>query len=174
MHDTHKFKCAKCGASIIPDRSESGVNNRNHCPHCLWSLHVDDKTPGDRRSGCKSRMEPIGVTAKQSNRRYNRGIAGELMLIHRCLGCGKLSINRIAADDNAAVIHQVYQRSLGMSLEERQSIQQAGILLLTERDVTTIFSQLYGWQSILEEFTPDKTVGEVVMEKTITEDIVHK
>ena len=31
------FVCARCGAEVRP----LGYSSRNHCPFCLWSLHVD-------------------------------------------------------------------------------------------------------------------------------------
>lgn len=83
------FKCRHCRNFIgIPP---SGGRNRNHCPLCLYSLHVDGKTPGDRASECRSLMRPIGVFYRPK---------GEQMVIHRCLGCGFVRYNRIAADDN--------------------------------------------------------------------------
>jgi hypothetical protein len=87
------FKCRNCRAFI--GEPVSGGRNRNHCPACLYSLHVDDRTPGDRRSDCRSLMEPIGVY-------YRRN--GEQMLVHRCLGCGRLRQNRVAADDNPPAV----------------------------------------------------------------------
>ena len=66
-----------------------GTQHRNHCPWCLWSLHVDEE-PGDRASGCRALMEPVGVWVKRS---------GEWSIIHRCTACGELRANRIAGDD---------------------------------------------------------------------------
>ena len=48
----------------------SGVNNRNHCPYCLWSCHLDLYTAGDRLSACKAPMKPIGLTMKRSRNKY--------------------------------------------------------------------------------------------------------
>jgi hypothetical protein len=64
---------------------------RNHCPHCLWSLHVDDR-PGDRGSGCGAPMAPIGLT-----RPRGKGLA----VVHRCLRCGVRRVNRVAAGTRA-------------------------------------------------------------------------
>jgi len=86
--DTHVFLCAHCGSAVTPP--DSGTEHRNHCPHCLWSMHVDLR-PGDRRSGCRGEMEPIGV--------WIRG-DGEWSLIHRCRRCGIIKANRIAGDDD--------------------------------------------------------------------------
>jgi RNHCP domain len=86
------FICRKCSRVAAP--SESGTRNRNHCPHCLWSLHVDLRT-GDRRSGCRGEMEPAGVRVLPD---------GEWALIHRCVKCGFLRSNRIAGDDNEGAL----------------------------------------------------------------------
>lgn len=82
------FLCSSCGREIFPE--EAGTKHRNHCPHCLSSLHVDH-APGDRASGCRGIMEPIAIWVKKD---------GEWAIVHRCKTCGKLNTNRIAADDN--------------------------------------------------------------------------
>ena len=35
--------------TVVPEGA--GSNHRNHCPNCLYSLHVDIE-PGDRESEC--------------------------------------------------------------------------------------------------------------------------
>ena len=82
------FTCAVCGKQVMPENA--GSEHRNHCPNCLGSLHVDNE-PGDRESDCKGIMEAIAVWVRNN---------GEWALIHRCKSCGKLSSNRVAADDN--------------------------------------------------------------------------
>lgn len=37
-----------------------GYSCRNHCPHCLYSKHVDIN-PGDREESCHGLLEPVGV-----------------------------------------------------------------------------------------------------------------
>ena len=69
------FHCAHCGR-LAPE-SSLGTSQRNHCPFCLWSLHVDIR-PGDRNSLCRSPMEPIALWASDGK---------ELRLLHRCTGC---------------------------------------------------------------------------------------
>jgi len=83
------FRCQNC--KLIVSGTAPGTRHRNHCPACLWSLHADEH-PGDRRSVCRARMEPIAIWV-QSN--------GEWSLVHRCIACGRLQSNRIAGDDNA-------------------------------------------------------------------------
>jgi hypothetical protein len=90
------FKCRNCRAFI--GMPPTGGQQRNHCPMCLYSLHVDEKTPGDRASDCRSLMEPIGVF-------YRRNM--EQVLVHRCLGCGFTRYNRIAADDNPILLTEL-------------------------------------------------------------------
>src|SRR5512133_1371582 len=126
--DTLDFKCAQCGSYVSADRMLSGVNNRNHCPFCLWSRHVDENTPGDRKAQCKSRMQPLGLTAKHTLKRYGMENGGELMLIHRCAGCGKHSINRIAADDDPQAVFQLFRRSFDLCEEIVRQLNDEGIL----------------------------------------------
>lgn len=83
------FICRLCGRKIEP--LEWGGHNRNHCPHCLYSLHVDCDTPGDRLSNCQGLMPPIGLETRRT---------GEYVLLHKCEKCGKISKNRIAGDDD--------------------------------------------------------------------------
>ena len=83
------FRCRHCHALVGP--VPSGGRHRNHCPVCLHSRHVDDRTAGDRASACGGGMAPIGVFAQRN---------GEQSLVHRCLSCGVVRHNRIAADDD--------------------------------------------------------------------------
>lgn len=85
---TDSFTCKGCGWPVVS--YGAGSNHRNHCPNCLTSVHVDER-PGDRASECHGRMDPIGVWVRED---------GEWAIVHRCRICGKLSSNRIAADDN--------------------------------------------------------------------------
>lgn len=98
------FRCTHCKAYVISDPAFAGVKHRNHCPYCLWSRHLDLLVPGDRLSACKAAMQPVGLTFKISPKKYNQR-PGELMLCHQCTECGRISINRIAADDDP---HQLY------------------------------------------------------------------
>ena len=81
------FQCINCGAKVPPHESSC----RNHCPHCLYSLHVDAEFPGDRASTCHGLLQPIGVT--QSGKKG-------WILLHKCLKCGAASRNKMANDDN--------------------------------------------------------------------------
>lgn len=134
------------------NREVSGVNNRNHCPYCLWSRHLDQRKAGDRLSTCRGHMEPVGLTVKHTLKRYQPEKQGELMLIHRCAACGKLSINRIAGDDNTLLLNDLFLGSQRMPPQLAERLAAQGILPLGARDVTLVQSQLFGWQSIQAEF----------------------
>ena len=82
-----EFTCTHCGRQIPVEAS--GTRNRNHCPHCLWSLHVDVR-PGDRAHLCRSPMAPIALWVLSD---------GEQRIIHRCTRCCTLKANRVAGDD---------------------------------------------------------------------------
>lgn len=76
------FECAHCGAAVGP----LGSTSRNHCPECLYSLHVD-VNPGDRACGCRGLMRPIGVETDSK-----RGF----VIVHRCERCGEVRRCRAA------------------------------------------------------------------------------
>lgn len=94
------FLCAHCGAAV--PGAAPGTVHRNHCPHCLWSLHVDLAT-GDRRSACRGPMEPIAIGIRPD---------GEWSIVHRCARCGLVRLNRIAGDDNELLLVSMALRPL--------------------------------------------------------------
>jgi hypothetical protein len=94
------FSCSHCHEIATGDAP--GTQHRNHCPKCLWSLHVDMQ-PGDRRSNCRGEMEPIAVWVKAN---------GEWSLLHRCRNCGTVRANRIGGDDNELLLMSLALRPL--------------------------------------------------------------
>ena len=90
---SESFICGHCGTRVGP--LPSGVRNRNHCPFCLYSRHVDAERSGDRASPCQGMMEPIGVFERPN---------GEEVIVHRCLICGFERFNRVGADDDEAAV----------------------------------------------------------------------
>jgi len=97
------FTCKVCGAPVVPEGA--GTRHRNHCPHCLSSVHLDEDSSGDRASACGGVMEPIGVWVRKN---------GEWAVIHRCRTCGALDSNRIAADDNPTLLMSIAVKPLAM------------------------------------------------------------
>lgn len=78
-------------------------------------------------------MKPIAIIFKdyRINPFTNRG-GGELMIVHKCLCCGKLSPNRIAGDDNEYQILSVLKESISIDNKIIESIQNAGTEYITE------------------------------------------
>jgi hypothetical protein len=138
------FRCVHCRNIVSAAHLLSGVNNRNHCPYCLWSCHLDLFSAGDRLSACKGQMKPIGLTMKKGRNKYQLESRGELMLIHECIECESLSINRIAADDNSDSIMDVFNESLFNGYQIRTKCEQHGILILEAAHKQMVVIQLCG------------------------------
>jgi hypothetical protein len=85
-------------------------------------------------------MKPIGLTFKQEG----WGVVGEIMLVHSCSRCPKISINRIAGDDMDQDILSVFRASFGLEKELRIRCEEQGIQLLDEDDTEEIRRQLFG------------------------------
>lgn len=136
------FKCAHCHVIVSSAHVLSGVNNRNHCPYCLWSCHLDLYAAGDRLSACKGQMKPIGLTMKLSRNKYRLDRGGELMLVHQCVECGAISINRVAADDDSSTLLSIFRESL--RTDSNRQCEGYGIQLLHEWDIDALCKQLFG------------------------------
>lgn len=78
------FVCVHCGRNV----EKLGYSSRNHCPFCLWSLHVDEN-PGDRASKCGAPMKPVSA-APDAKKGY--------IIYHKCTKCGEIKRNRAALD----------------------------------------------------------------------------
>ncbi len=84
------FTCAHCGVVV------KGNGYTNHCPHCLWSKHVDVE-PGDRASDCGGMMEPVAIRVTREG--YD--------LLHRCTVCRHEKWNRTTPEDDMAEVIKV-------------------------------------------------------------------
>jgi hypothetical protein len=138
------FKCMHCRNYVVQTPFLSGVQNRNHCPYCLWSKHVDLHQSGDRLAACKSQMHPVGLALKRSRKKYGAESSGELMLIHQCEGCGKVSINRIAADDLSDRLYNIFQASIEHDEGKYSQLEGTGIQLLEREDTKVVKARLFG------------------------------
>lgn len=67
------FTCVHCGHDVGPLRR----TDRDHCPRCLRSLHVD-VVPGDRANACGGVLDPVGVEIRGK----------DTVLRYRCRRCG--------------------------------------------------------------------------------------
>jgi RNHCP domain len=142
--DEQGFTCRHCALYVPCDPALAGVQNRNHCPYCLWSRHLDWRIAGDRLAGCRAAMQPIGLTIKRSRNKYARARDGELMLIHRCTICAKVAINRIAADDYAAAIMQIFDGSAQISADCQAELDRLGVSMLRTDDGDLVWERLFG------------------------------
>ena len=79
------FICANCGKEVSP----LIYTARDHCPYCLYSLHVDIN-PGDRLNECKGLLKPIGIEKDRDSYK----------IIYKCEKCNQLHKNIMATDDN--------------------------------------------------------------------------
>lgn len=140
------FRCRDCGHFVSVNEALSGVRNRNHCPYCLSSRHMDQFEPGDRLSACKACMRPVGLTFKRSAKKYASHQPGELMLVHLCNDCGKVSINRIAADDNTVLVLAILDESARLDAITGDVLTQNGIMLLGQAQVDLVQQCLFGKQ----------------------------
>jgi DNA-directed RNA polymerase subunit RPC12/RpoP len=80
---TENFVCEHCGTKV------HGTGYTNHCPHCLWSKHVD-MHPGDRANECGGMMEPHALI----------GNTPHYTIVHRCLSCGAEKRNKVQPEDS--------------------------------------------------------------------------
>ena len=150
MHNYQKqnFECLNCGKNVSSDKL-IGTLNRNHCPFCLYSLHVDQDVPGDRKAECQSLMEPIGLTFKKEGLdKWGKEKQGEIMVIHKCPKDQKISINRIAGDDDPEIILKIFQNSQNLDPEIKKNLKRSGIGLLEKKDKTEVQKQLFGKSSL--------------------------
>ena len=83
------FICKNCGKEVFP----LDYTARDHCPHCLCSLHVDI-LPGDRKNTCHGILRPIGIEKYRDT----------FKIIYKCDSCGKTHKNIMANDDNMDLI----------------------------------------------------------------------
>lgn len=138
------FTCHFCQLYVSGLAEISGVQNRNHCPNCLCSRHMDWQKAGDRMSACKAIMIPIGLSMKWDNNKYARVLNGELLLVHQCVECGKLSINRIAADDRPDRLRELFRASMDW-VDQIPQLRESSIRMLTKEDAWLIDRQLGGF-----------------------------
>ena len=90
------FTCVNCGMVVV---ALTNGSYRNHCPYCLFSLHIDDSV-GDRQNCCFGQMQPLEIIYN-SKKGYQ--------IVHVCQRCKVKRVNRIAEntempDDFSAII----------------------------------------------------------------------
>jgi len=139
-----KFICCECGNEVVFS-ANIGTAHRNHCPRCLASCHLDKKFSGDRIADCGGCMRAIGLTFKEEGvDKYHNKKEGELMIIHECIICGKISINRLASDDDEAKILFLFHSSFSLNEKTKQKISHEGIKIASLKDKEKVFIKLFG------------------------------
>ena len=83
------FICENCGNEV----AKLNYTARDHCPHCLYSKHVDI-FPGDRQNKCLGMMKPIGIEKYKNTYK----------IIYKCSKCHQIHKNIMANDDNYDLI----------------------------------------------------------------------
>ncbi len=81
-------------------------------------------------------MRPVGLTFKHEG----WGRQGEIMIIHECSLCAKISINRVASDDTNDGILALFEASLSL----KNTFTRDGIYVLQEEDRQEVETQLFG------------------------------
>ncbi len=137
------FECLSCKKWVVFSPF-MGTRHRNHCPYCLMTRHLDLEKSGDRKAKCKGEMKPIGLTFKKEGKdKYGKEREGELMIIHECLACNKISINRIAGDDDAEMILKLFDSSKKLSKEKIEELKREGVDIILDKK-EEIKNQLFG------------------------------
>ncbi len=91
-------------------------------------------------------MKPIGLTFKDIKPNpYTGRASGELMIVHLCLNCGKISCNRIAGDDNPYTITCLLAEATNLDRGIINRLVSQGIKLLNQDDKPEVLVALYGY-----------------------------
>lgn len=102
------FECLSCKKTV----EKASKTSRNHCPFCLTSIHVDELVPGDRASLCEGIMSATAVIFNSTKSIYQ--------LEFTCKKCRKIHRNKIADDDDAALIGQlIYETNVRQSQKNK-------------------------------------------------------
>ena len=80
-----EFTCLNCNKHV----NKLKYSSRDHCPYCLYSLHVDIN-PGDRLNTCKGLLKPIDIEKFKDTYK----------IIYKCEKCHQIHKNIMAKDDN--------------------------------------------------------------------------
>ncbi len=81
------FSCEKCGFFV------KGNGYTNHCPHCLWSKHIDIN-PGDRLALCGGMMGAKSVETDGDTH----------IIVHQCIQCNYQKRNKVSKEDDFDVV----------------------------------------------------------------------
>ncbi len=86
------FTCRNCNYEVSP----LGYTARDHCPNCLYSIHIDNN-PGDRANECHGDLKPINIEKFKDTYK----------IIYKCKKCNEIKRNIMANDDNYDTILKI-------------------------------------------------------------------
>lgn len=92
-----EFVCSNCGKLV----HNLGYTARDHCPYCLYSMHVDIN-PGDRLNECKGLMAPVGIEKCKDTYK----------VVYKCEKCKEIHKNIMAKDDDINLIIELSKNNL--------------------------------------------------------------
>ena len=96
-------------------------------------------------SSCGASMRPIGLTMKNAKlNKYTGRNSGEIMLVHRCESCGRISCNRIAGDDNGFAVLNLLGEPANLTQATRNELNRFNIQLLSMDDEQMVSICLFG------------------------------
>ncbi|MEA3304632.1 MAG: RNHCP domain-containing protein [Patescibacteria group bacterium] len=93
-----EFICSNCGKKV----QKAEKTCRNHCPFCLYSLHLDND-PGDRSANCGGVLKPVSFETDKK-----RGY----MIVSQCQTCGVIKRNKIVEDDSIEVLSSLNMNNI--------------------------------------------------------------
>lgn len=90
-------------------------------------------------------MQPIAIASKnyKVNPFTGRG-SGELMIVHQCLNCGRISPNRIAGDDNEYQILSILKESTNLNEDVTTQFRNLGLEIITASNKEEALISLFG------------------------------
>jgi len=91
VRNRENFTCINCGKQI------EGNGYTDHCPYCLFSVHVD-VNPGDRKEKCHGVMKPIKVYTERNN----------FIIYYECQKCGLKKRVKAASSDNREALFSLF------------------------------------------------------------------
>lgn len=92
IKNDEEFICENCGRQV----EKLHTTSRDHCPHCLYSKHVDIN-PGDRLNPCKGLLKPTGIEKYKDS----------FKILYICKKCKQEHKNIMASDDDMNKIIEI-------------------------------------------------------------------
>ncbi len=90
-------------------------------------------------------MKPIGLTFRHSRiNLYTGRINGDLLIVHECVFCHKISCNRIAGDDDVYAILDLFEAPICISNTTQTMLSRLKISMLTRQDADEVKTALFG------------------------------